>query len=348
MHLNRPLIALYFLSMGAVMAADASAPLELKATRAIRGDVVRYVSLPGTVKPNRQVTLYSKVSGYLKSLSVEKGDTVQANQLLGEIEVPELVADLTKQKAELSVAEIAHRRINDARVKSPDLIMPALFDEAAGRVEIARASLDRTQTLLGFGHIAAPFAGIVTARFVDPGAFIPAATAGSTAQSAAVLTLMDFATVRINVAVPETEAPLVAVDEPVKFSVESLPGKMFETKIARFGYALDPTTKTTLVEADFANANLMLRPGMYATVRVGVEKHSGVVTLPSEALVMEKTAAFIFKSSDGHAKKTAIKLGFNDGVRFEVADGATENDLVLLVGKTPLIDGQAVSPLESR
>ena len=65
------------------MAADASAPLELKATRAVRGDVVRYVSLPGTVKPNRQVTLYSKVSGYLKSLSVEKGDIVRDGVAIG-------------------------------------------------------------------------------------------------------------------------------------------------------------------------------------------------------------------------------------------------------------------------
>jgi len=350
MHPIRLLLALTVLIVATArsVAADAAAPAEQKAVRAARGEVVRYVSLPGTVKPNRQVTLYSKVPGYLKTLSVDKGDSVQAGQVIGEIEVPELVADLAKQKAELSVAETAHRRLNDARAKSPDLVMPSLFDEAAGRLEIARASLERTETLLGFSHITAPFAGIVTARFADPGAFIPAATSGSTAQSAAVVTLMDFATVRIHVAVPEAEAPLVAVDEPVKFSVESLPGKTFEAKVSRFGYALDPATKTTLVEADFANAGLALRPGMYATVRVGVEKHSGVITLPTDALVMEKTAAFIFKSIDGHARKTAIKLGFNDGARFEVIDGAAENDLVLLVGKTALTDGQLVTPLESR
>lgn len=347
MHPIRSFAAILVLSFAAVAVA-ADTPTELKAARAVRGDVVRYVSLPGTVKANRQVTLYSKVPGYLKSLSVDKGDAVQAGQVLAEIEVPELLADLAKQTAELSVAETAHRRINDAHTKSPDLITPALFDEAAGRVDIARASLERTQTLLGFSHIAAPFAGIVTGRYADPGAFIPAATGGSTAQSAAVVTLMDFATVRINVAVPETEAPFVAVGEPVKFSIESLPGKTFETKISRFGYALDPATKTTLVEADYANASLLLRPGMYAAVRVGVEKHSGVITLPTESLVMEKTAAFVFKSADGRAKKTAIKLGFNDGTRFEAVDGVAENDLVLIAGKIALTDGQSVSAVESR
>jgi len=342
----RPFVAFLVLPFAAI-AADAPAVIELKAVRATRGDVVRYVALPGTIKANRQVTLYSKVPGYLKSLAVDKGDAVQAGQPLGEIEVPELVADLAKQKAELFVAETAHRRLNEARTKSPDLITPASFDEAAGRVEIAKASLERTQTLLGFSRITAPFAGIVTARYADPGAFIPAAASGSTAQSAAVVTLMDFATVRVYVAMPETEAPLVAVGEPVKFSIESLPGKTFEAKVSRFGYALDPSTKTTPVEADYANANLLLRPGMYAAVRVGVEKHTSVITLPLEALVMEKTAAFVFKTADGRAKKTPIKTGFNDGTRFEIADGVAENDQVLLVGKTALTDGQPVTPVES-
>jgi len=347
MHSIRPLVVFFALPLLAT-AADGPAPVELKTTRAIRGDVVRYVALPGIVKPNRQVTLYSKVPGYLKSLTVDKGDTVKTGQVLGEIEVPELVADLSKLKAELAVAETSHRRISDARAKSPDLITPASFDEASGRVEIARASLERTQTLLNFSHITAPFSGIVTARYADPGAFIPAGSSGSTAQSAAVVTLMDFDTVRLQVAVPESEAPLVTVDQPVKFSVESTPGKVFEAKISRFGYALDSATKTTAVEADVPNANLLLRPGMYATVRVGVEKHAGVITLPIEALVMEKAAAFVFKNADGRAKKTPIKIGFNDGVRFEAIEGVTENELVLLVGKTPLTEGQMVSLVDGR
>jgi membrane fusion protein (multidrug efflux system) len=211
---------------------------------------------------------------------------------------------------------------------------------------VARASLERTQTLLNFSHITAPFAGVVTARYADPGAFIPAATAGSTAQTAAVVTLMDFATVRVQVAVPEMEAPLAAAGQPVKFSCESLPGKTFEAKISRCNFSLDPATKTMLVEADFTNAGLLLRPGMYATVRLGVEKHAAVLTLPVDALVMEKTAAFVFTTADGRAKKTAIKPGFNDGVRFEIAGGVTEGDLVLLPGKTVLTDGQLVSATE--
>jgi len=76
-------------------------------------------------------------------------------------------------------------------------------DDLRGQWEIAQAKLQRTQTLLQYARLVAPFNGVITARFVDPGAFIPAATTGSTPQTAAIVTLMDFTRVRVQVFVPE-------------------------------------------------------------------------------------------------------------------------------------------------
>jgi RND family efflux transporter MFP subunit len=347
MRLLAPLVLLAS-ALSTALAADAPKPLELRAARPTRGDVVRYVAAPGTIKPAQQATLYAKVPGYLKSLAVDRGDTVTAGQPLAVIEVPELTADLAKQKAEADVAATIHRRLTDAQKKSPDLVTPVALDEAAGRLAIARAALERTETLLSFAKITAPFAGVVTARHVDVGAFIPAATSGSAANTAALVTIMDLATVRVTASVPELDAALVAVGQPVKFSFEALPGKTFEARVSRFGYALDPATKTMVVEADAPNPGLALRPGLYITARIGVEKHTGVITLPVDALVMEKAASFVFKALDGKAKKTAIKLGFNDGTRFEIAEGLAETDLVLLPGKTALTDGQPVTAIEQK
>src|SRR5213076_1429939 len=114
--------------------------------------------------------------------------------------------------------------------KAPDLVVPLSVDTARGRADMAKASLERAETLLQFTKITAPFSGIVTRRLVDPGAFIPAATSGSTPQNAALLTLMDFHTVRLQVAVPENESSLVAKAEPVKLTVEGLPDRAFEGK----------------------------------------------------------------------------------------------------------------------
>ncbi len=323
-------------------AAFAAEPPGLLAAKPARGDIIRYVTLPGTLRANQQVTLCAKVPGYLKSLSVDRGDAVKADQPLGEIEMPELASDLAKYEAEVKVAEIDHARVNSAAKKAPDLVTPQSLSEAEGKLKVARARLEQTTTMLKYSHIQAPFAGIVTQRFVDPGAFIPVPTSGAV-QNAAIITIADFAIVRVQVPVPELEASLVEKGKPVKFSVEGLSGKVFDTQISRIGYALDEATRTMLVEAELPNPTLSLRPGMYASVKIGVEKHTGALLIPIEALVMEKTNAFVFVSVNGKAKKTPVKLGFNDGVNVEIASGATEQDQVLLVGKTVLTDGQAVT-----
>lgn len=337
-----------FISIVSARAADAPKPVDVKVTKPSRGDIHRFVALPGSIRANQQATLYAKVAGYLKSLAVDKGDRVQAGQSLGEIEVPELLADLAKYKAEVKVAETDFQRVSAAQKKAADFVMPQTVDEAKGRFEIATANLERTQTLLRYANITAPFGGIVTARFVDPGAFIPSATSGSAAQNAAILTLADFNTVRAQVALPEIEASHAQVGQPVKFTVEGLAGKTFQAKISRLSYALDDATKTMLIEADLPNPDLTLRPGMYATMKVGVEKHTDALRIPVEALVMEKVNAFAFVAESGKAKKTALKIGFNDGAMVEVVSGLSGNEAVILVGKLALADGAAVNVAETK
>jgi len=331
-----------------VNAADAPQPVAVKTATPTRGEIHRFVTLPGSIKANQQVTLYAKVAGYLKSLNVDKGDRITAGQSLGEIEVPELLADLTKYKAEWDIADLDYGRVLMAHEKSPDLIMLQSVDAAKAKALIAKANLERTQTLLSYANITAPFSGIVTARFVDPGAFIPSATSGSAAGNAAIVTLMDFNTVRAQVAVPEMEAALVRTGQPVRVITESLPGRCFDATVTRISYALDDASRTMLVEADLPNADLTLRPGMYATIKIGVEKHSDALLIPVAALVMEKANAFAFVANGGIAKKTPLKLGFNDGTNVEVLSGLTGTEAVILVGKLTLADGAAITVTEAK
>ena len=329
-------------------AVDGPKPVEVAVAHPTRGEIIRYVTLPGTIRANQQATLYAKVAGYLKSLTVDKGDRVQAGQVIGELEVPELQADLARFKAEVKVADSDYQRVSTAQRKAQDLVTPQSVDEARGRLDIASANLERTLTLLRYASITAPFPGIVTARFVDPGAFIPSATSGSAAQSAAIVTLADFNTVRAQVALPEVEASLAQVGQPVKLSVEGLPGKGFEARVSRISYTLDDSTRTMLIEADLPNPDLLLRPGMYATVKTGVERHSDALLIPAEALVLEKANAFVFLTDGGRAKKTPIKTGFNDGTRIEVLSGLSGPESIILVGKLALADGAALTIKEAK
>ena len=191
-------------------------PVTVQTVLPKRGEIARTITLPSfRILAYQEATLYAKVSGYLKTLTVDKGDAVKEGQLLAEIEVPELLADEAQYKAETRGGRTNYERMAEARQKAPDLVVPQTVDDLRGQWEVAQAKLQRTQTLLQYARIIAPFAGVITARFVDPGAFIPAATAGSTPQSAAMLTLMDYSRVRVQVFVPEPEVPFIKNGVPV-------------------------------------------------------------------------------------------------------------------------------------
>jgi membrane fusion protein (multidrug efflux system) len=296
----------------------------------------------------QEATLYAKVSGYLKTLTVDKGDAVKEGQLLAEIEVPELLADQTQYLAESAVARTNYERMAEAREKAPDLVVPQTVDDLRGQWEVAEAKLQRTRTLLQYSRLAAPFSGVVTARFVDPGAFIPAATAGSTPQSAAVVTLMDYRRVRVQVFVPELEVPFIRNGLPARVTAEELPARAFAGSVTRFAHALDPTTKTMLTEIELPNPAGELRPGAYASVQLELERKQDALLVPVQALLVEKAGTSVFTAGDGKARKTPVQVGFNDGANVEVTSGISPDQMVILLGKQALNDGQAVNPMEAK
>jgi membrane fusion protein (multidrug efflux system) len=324
------------------------APARVTVARARKGPISRSIALPALVRPHEQAVLYAKVSGYLKTIRVDKGDAVHEGDLLAEIESPELVADLARQKAERAVAEIGYRRASDAQKKAPDLVMPQTVDDAKGKLDMAQASLERTETLLAYTKIRAPLSGVVTKRSVDPGAFIPSATSGSVAASAALLTIMDIRTVRVQIPVPEPEVPLVRVGLPIAVTVDELPGRVFDGHVTRFAYALEETSKTMEAEAEIANPRSELRPGMYARAKIGMERKTDALLVPIAAFVPGKGQDFVFTVAGGKAKRIAVKAGFRDDTSVEILEGLTPDEIVVLAGANPPADGQAVTVEEAR
>ena len=317
--------------------------------RAHRGEITRSITLPGNVMAWQQATLFAKVAGYLKTITIDKGDEVKAGALIADIEVPELIADLARSKAIAEVAAIDFKRTSDAQKKAPDLVIAQTVDASRGKFEVAQANLEHDQTLLGFTKITAPFDGVITRRFVDPGAFIPVATGGSAGQSAAIVTLADFGTVRVNTAVPEPEVPFVKAETPVQITFQELPGKNFSGAVTRIAYALDEATRTMIAEVDLPNEQREMRPGMYAIVKFGVERHADALLLPADAVLVEKSgkSAFVL-TPENKAKKTPLKTGFEDGTSVEILEGVSPDQPVIAFGKQTIQDGQPVQVIEAK
>ena len=327
---------------GPAVPGPAASPATFTVVRATRGSIGRTVTIPATVLPRDQAVLYAKVAGYLKTIRVDKGDQVRAGELVAEIEAPELQADLVRQRAEVTVADVSYRRIRDAHDKAPDLVMPQTLDDAKGKLDMAKAGLDRTETLLAYTKIRAPFSGIVAKRSVDPGAFIPAATSGSVAANAALLTLIDIRSVRIEIPVPEPEVPRVRVGLPVLVTADELSGTGFQGKITRFAYALDEASKTMLAEAEIPNPGAVLRPGMYVRARIDIDRKADALLVPVAAIVPGRGQDWVFTVADGKAKRLTVKIGFRDNTNAEIVEGLASDQPVIVSGANPPTDGQPV------
>jgi membrane fusion protein (multidrug efflux system) len=291
--------------------------------------------MPATLAPWQQATLYAKVTGYIAKINVDIGDAVKAGQVLAKLEVPELQADIAKSKAEVTSASIEVKRLHEARAKSPDLVLPQAVDDAEAKLAIAKAGLEHSETQIQFATLEAPFDGLITARFADLGSL-------ATASTTKLLEVTDCSTLRLQIPVTELEAGLATVGKPVKAQIDAFGPTPIEASISRIAYVLDPVTRTMLAEADIKNPDLKLRPGMYAMAKIAVEKHEGATLIPVAALVMEKTNTFVFKHMDDKAMKTAVKIGFNDGVNVEVPE-LKANDVLLVPGTVTLTDKQAVT-----
>jgi len=318
-------------------------PLRVTTTRPATGEITRYVALPGTLRANQQVTVQARVAGFVRSITVDRGDRVSAGQTLAEIEVPELLAEKARQLAEVKVAEAEARRLETARQRSPDLVTAQSLDTATGRLEVARADLEKTSTLLRYANLTAPFSGTVTGRFVDPGAFVPAGAGGG---ASAVVTLVDTTVIRALVGVPETDAVRIRPGQPVRVSVEGS-GQPLAATVSRHAGALDEDTRTLPVEADLPNPEGTLRPGMSATVRIGVERRPGAMLLRTDAIVVEKAAAHVFVVDGGLCRRTPVKLGIQDGATTEITSGLTGTEAVIFparsapADRTPVRVGEA-------
>jgi membrane fusion protein (multidrug efflux system) len=332
-----------------VASSSLEPPAEVRVVHPHRGEIFRYIDLPGEVHPLFTATMFAKVDGYLKTLAVDKGDSVKEGDLLAEIDAPDLRANELRFKAELELAEAEFKQTSDSPTNNPVGASRAETVAAQNRIAVAkahvstaRANLASTEVLLKYTRITAPFDGIITKRFVDPGAYIPVPNAADTPEAAAIVNVTDFQTLRMQVAVPENEVRHIKVGQPVSWTTDALPGEHFDGTVTRAYWALDRATKTMLTEVQLTNRNMMLRPGMLVNARIGLEKKEDALLVPLGAVLKEKMSSFAFAVVGGTAKKTMVKTGFNDGVSIEITEGLKPEDSIVLLQGQPLRDGQTV------
>jgi RND family efflux transporter MFP subunit len=317
-------------------------PVDVQATKPFRQDLVYTVTLPANISPLYQTTLYAKVSGYLKWIGPDKGDHVKKDQVVAIIDAPEVEEQYQQAIADYKIKKLTFERLNKVWKESPDVIAKQDVDVAEAAYQGAKNFMQQRAVLRDYTKVRAPYDGIVTARFADPGALIQVATSSATT-AIPLFTIMDLNTVRIYANVPQDDSPWI---EPgttkATVIVKELPGRSFVGVVTRSTLALDPTTRSLLVEIDLPNPDHALRPGAFAEVAVGLREIPNALVLPPQAIISGPKGKSIFIVEQGKAKSVPVQTGITDGQWIEVTKGLQGDEDVVVVGKRKLLEGAPV------
>jgi RND family efflux transporter MFP subunit len=338
------------------VAADATGAPVVAVARVEREDLFREITFPAEFRPYAEVELHAKVSGYVREMKVDIGDRVKAGQLLAVLEVPELreeldhaVAAHQRAQAEYRDAHLAYTRLVAVNQDHPNLIAQQDLDTAEahdataqGTVAATKADVDKDRTLVAYTRITAPFAGVITKRFADPGSLIQAGTASNT-QTMPLVRVSDNTLLRLDFPVSVDYVRGIRIDAPVSVRVDSLGGRTFKGKIARFSDKVDDSTRTMVVEMEVPNPSLELVPGMYATVMLRVDNRPHALAIPIEAVPPGGGSVLVVNGSR-KVEERAVTLGLETPGRYEVLAGLKEGDLVMIGNPAQLSAGQKVEP----
>ncbi len=322
-----------------------------------REDLYKEVPLYAEFRPYLEVELHAKVSGYLQTINVDFGDKVKAGQLLATLEIPELKDELNsaiaaeqRAEADYTNAHLVHARLVGVNQEHANLVAQQDIDTAQARdsvaaaaVAAAKADVEKYQTLFGYTQITAPFDGVITHRYADPGALIQAGTASDT-QARPLVRLSDNYRLRLDFPVSVEFVKDIQVGDPVEVKVESLGGKTFTGAISRFTREVNDETRKMNTEIEVANPNLELTPGMYATVVLKVERRAQALSVPIEAVSLGAGGTVYMVNSDQQIEERSVVLGLETATRCEVTSGLKEGDLVMIGSRSQVHVGQKVEP----
>jgi RND family efflux transporter MFP subunit len=311
------------------------------------------IVLPGAIQAFTEAPIYARTSGYLKRRLVELGQRVKADQLLAEIDAPELEQQLNQARSDLATAEANARLAQITADRYRDLVKSDSVsqqdaDNAAGTldarktaVESARHNVQRLEQLQSFTRIYAPFDGVITARNTDVGALIDPGASGGSARELFHIASTD--TLRVFVNVPQVYSRAARPGLETDLTLVEFPGRRFTGRLVRTAEAIDPASRTLLVELEVANPKGELLPGAFAQVHLKLPSPANTLVVPVNTLMFRSDGLRVAVVRAGNrVAMVPITLGRDFGTEAEVVSGLNGDERVVASPPDSLTDGQIV------
>jgi len=333
-------------------AAPPAGPITIDVARVVEQLLDVQLSLPGELTPYQSVAIYPRVSGFVKTVLVDRGSAVRGGEVLATLEAPELVAQRSEAQSKLRVAEAqlsgaqakadadqsTHERLKTASatpgvVAGNEVLIAEKAAEASRdqveasrqNVEAARQAANAVLEMESYLRVTAPFSGIVTERNVHPGALV--GPSGGTS-AAPMLRVIENSRLRLVVPVPEAYTAEMSRGAEIPFSVAAYPGQTWSGTVARIAQAVDVSTRTMAVELDVANKDGRLSPGTFCQVRWPIRRRAPSLFVPSGSVGSTTDRTFVIRVRDGKAEWVNVKTGLTSGSLVEVFGDLKAGDVV--------------------
>jgi RND family efflux transporter MFP subunit len=318
-----------------------------------KGRLSTNFNTPGELIAFQQVDLYAKENSFVKKLFVDVGSEVKEGQLLVTMEAPELTTQLASALSRVKSQEaiyIASKSNYDRLIetsKTPGTISQNDIDQADARQksdmaqwDAAKSAYNTVAETLKYLEIRAPFSGIITARNVNPGAYVGPSGKGS---ELPLFTLQEQKHLRLVVSVPEAFTGFLSNKDQVKFSVRALPNQKFTAKVNRLAGALDTRLRSERIEMDVYSDGKKLLPGMVAEVDLPMPSRDSTFVVPVTAIVNSTERVFVIKvDSDHKAQWVDVKVGRSEGGKTEIYGDLKEGDQLVKVASEERRNGSPI------
>jgi RND family efflux transporter MFP subunit len=335
----------------------------VETTKVIAQALQKTVTIPGDLTPYQGVNLSARVSGFVESVTVDRGSWVKRGQPVATISAPELRAQRAEAEAKLQavraqeaeaqarmvVAQSTYERLKAASA-TPGVVAGNDLEIAGRGLEAARAHVTALKSsggaaeaavkavseMEGYLELTAPFEGVITERNVHPGSLVGPSTG-------ALLRIEQVARLRLTVPVPEAYVGAIARGTQVEFRVSAFPAQTFQGVIARPAHSLDMKTRSMLVELDVNNPKQMLAPGMFAEVQWPVSRAQASLFVPRTAVVRTSERQFVVRVRNGVAEWVDVRRGELNGDVIEVFGNLREGDIVVRRGNDEIRPGTKIA-----
>lgn len=310
-----------------------SQAVTVEAIKVVTAPMPQTITAVGSLRSDESVTLRPETAGRINAITFQEGQRVAKGAPLVKLDpaIPE--AEYAQAKANLTLAKAKFDRAVD--LANRNYISGQAKDEAENTYRVAQATLQLAEAKLAKTELRAPFAGIIGLRSVSVGDYVK--------EGADLVNLESIDPLKVDFRVPETYLRQVQPGQSLTITLDAMPGSKFDGKVIALNPLVDAAGRSIVIRAQVRNQDTVLRPGMFARVRLITKEQADAMVVPEQALVPQGTEQYVFKIVDSKVSRVKVETGQRRDGKVEVISGLAPGDLIVTAGQLKLRDGVTVS-----